>query len=77
MALNRCNLDTFKSFQTYLINEDDYKKSREERVGFLLTTGAKIEEINKHVPLNYEKVPDFIWEDVIKKHFIKAIKNGR
>jgi hypothetical protein len=74
MSLNKCNLDNLKSFQTYLINEDDYKKSREERVNFLLTTGAKIEEINKHVPLNYEKVPDFIWEDVIKNILSKLLK---
>ena len=34
--IRKVNIDNFKSYNTYFINDDDYQKSREERVNFLL-----------------------------------------
>ena len=62
-----CNLNNFKSFKIKQINDKDYKKSREERMKFLLSMDYDIKEIEKHVPEVYKEVPDFIWEDVIRK----------
>lgn len=73
MELNRCNISTFKSFQTYLINDEDYQISREERKEFLKTLNITIEEIDKHIPFIYEPIPNFIWEDVIKNILSKLL----
>lgn len=60
------NIDNFKNYNTYLINEDEYQKSREARLNFLIQCGDSKEILEERIPKTYEKIPDFIWLDVIK-----------
>lgn len=60
-------LENFKEYRTYLIDEDDYKKTRDERVIFLKSIGCNEEKFLKEIPNKYEEIPDFIWQHVIEK----------
>ena len=64
--LRTINIGNFKNYRNYLINDDEYVKSREERIIYLESCGLKKEEIEKHIPFKYQEIPDFIWLDVIK-----------
>ena len=64
--IRRCNINNFKEYRTYLINDEDYSKSRKDRINFLISVGLDENEVNKNVPVKYEKIPNFIWLDIIK-----------
>lgn len=64
--LRRCNIGNFKEFQTYQIKNEDYIKTREERVKFLESIGLNSDVFSKFIPEIYEPIPDFIWLSVIK-----------
>lgn len=65
--LRRCNIENFKQYQTYLISDRDYEKSRNDRVEFLCSLGLDKSVVLENVPENYSPIPQFIWLDVIKK----------
>ena len=67
------NIGNFKDYRTYLINNKDYRESREERVEFLKSCDISEELINKNIPNTYEEIPDFIWLDIIK-NIIKVLE---
>ena len=64
--IRRCNINNFKEYRTYLINDEDYSKSRKDRINFLISVGLDENEVNKNVQVKYEKIPNFIWLDIIK-----------
>lgn len=64
--LRKCCIENFKEYQTYQINNDDYYKTRLERVKFLKSIGLDYEIFSKYIPETYEPIPDFIWLSVIK-----------
>ena len=72
--LKNLRIENFKSFQNYRIDEDKYKISRNERIEFLLSTGADKINVEKAIPIKYKPIPDFIWEDVIKNIIRKLPK---
>lgn len=59
-------VENFKSYRTYLINDEDYSKTRSERVTFLKSVGYNEEDFEKVIPMSYEEIPDFIWQHVIE-----------
>lgn len=65
--LRRCNIGNFKQYQTYLISDPDYEKSRNDRVQFLCSLGLDKNIVVQNVPEKYSPIPDFIWVDVIQK----------
>ncbi len=71
--LRNINLDNFRDYRTYLVNDEEYKKTREERVEYLSKIGYKSEIINNAIPEKYVEIPDFIWVDVIK-NFLKILE---
>ena len=73
-SINKCNISNFKEFQTYQINQAKYKKSRDERIEFLLSMGIGKTVIEKAIPKIYKPIPDFIWEDVIRNIIKKLPK---
>lgn len=72
--LRNLTIENFKQYQTYIINKEDYKKTRDERVNFLKSIGLKEEIFNKYIPLEYQSIPDFIWQDIIIK-FLKKLES--
>ena len=67
------NIGNFKNYRTYLINDNDYKKTREERVEFLKSCNINEDIINNNIPNSYDEIPDFIWLDIIK-NIIKVLE---
>lgn len=64
--IRKCTLDNFRSYRTYLINQDDYVLSRKRRVDFLTSIGIDWKIALENIPDVYEEIPDFIWTDIIK-----------
>ena len=73
--IRKVNIDNFKSYNTYIINNKDYQKSRDERIDFLLKCGVSQEILDKKIPKKYTPIPDFIWLDVIK-NVIKPLEKN-
>ena len=60
------NIDSFHSYNTFMISQEDYQKSRDERINYLISCGISKEVLDKRIPIHYEPIPDFIWLDIIK-----------
>ena len=65
-------IENFKDYRSYIINQTDYLKTREERIKYLVTCGIKEKEIT--IPKQYSEIPNFIWLDVIT-NVIKPVYN--
>lgn len=65
--LRGLGIDNFKEYRTFLINDEEYLKTREERVNFLKGVGYNEEDFEKVIPTKYEEIPDFIWQHVLEK----------
>lgn len=72
--LRKCNIDNFKNYRTYLISENDYIKSRNNRIDFLTSIGLDKKTVLHSIPNEYIEIPNFIWLDVIK-NLIKKVYN--
>lgn len=73
--IRKVNIDNFKTYNTYIIDDEDYQKSRKERVDFLLKCDVKEDILNDKIPKKYEPIPDFIWLDIIKNVLKPLEKN--
>lgn len=71
--IRRVNIGNFKDYRTYLISQDDYDESREERVSYLESCGLLRDIIDDNIPKVYKEIPDFIWLDIIK-NIIKPLE---
>lgn len=65
--LRKCNIESFKQYQTYLIDENRYAESRINRIAFLCSLGLSKDLIMQNIPEKYMPIPNFIWLDIIKK----------
>ena len=63
--LRRISVGNFKDYRSFLIDQDNYIKTREERIVFLKSVGYKETDFEKVIPIEYEEIPDFIWKDII------------
>lgn len=73
--LRKVSINNFKQYQTYQISNEDYKKTRLERIDFLKSIGLDPNIFIKYIPEDYERIPDFIWLSVIKNLLKKLEKN--
>ena len=71
--IRKINIDNFRDYRTFIINDDKYKVSREERINYLESCGLDKKVIMDKIPLTYEEIPDFIWLDIIK-NIIKVLE---
>lgn len=71
--LRRCNINNFKNYRNYLINDIDYLRTRNERIAFLESIGVNRDIALENVSEQYQEIPDFIWLDVIK-NIIKKLE---
>ena len=67
------NIDNFDSYNTFIIDDKEYLKSRKERINYLVSCGISKDILNEKIPKKYEKIPDFIWMDIIK-NIIKPLE---
>lgn len=72
--LGKCNIENFKSYRTYLITQEEYQKSRNNRIDFLKSLSLPLDKILESVPEEYHEIPDFIWTDILKKLIKKLDK---
>lgn len=72
--IRNCNINNFEKYRTYLINDTEYVKSRNDRINFLTSVGFDYKDVNSFIPNKYEVIPDFIWLDVIK-NIISKVEN--
>ena len=73
--LRSLNIENFRDYRTYKINNNDYKMTREERIKFLSSIGLDPQVFSKYIPEDYEEIPDFIWLSVIRNIIKKLEKN--
>ncbi len=65
--LRKINISNFKEYRTYIISDEEYKNTREERINFLESIGLNKNDFVNYIPIKYQEIPDFIWESVIRK----------
>lgn len=58
-----------------MVSQEDYIKTREERVNFLKTIGLNEEIFSKYIPIDYKPIPDLIWKNIIIEVLKKLEKN--
>lgn len=73
--LRKISVDNFKNYQIFKISNDDYKITRDKRMGFLEDIGLNKEIFSKYIPETYQGIPDFIWVSVIKNLIKELEKN--
>lgn len=73
--LRKVNITNFKDYQTFKINNEDYQKTRLDRIKFLESIGIDPSIFTEYLPENYEPIPDFIWLSVIKNLLKKLEEN--
>ena len=64
--IRKVNIDNFKNYNTFIIDDKSYEESRKERKEFLLSCQVDEKTIDEFVPFEYKQIPDFIWLDIIK-----------
>ena len=71
--IRRININNYNEYNTYIISQENYLESRKERITYLIKCGIKKQILEDKIPKNYEKIPDFIWLDIIK-NIIKQLE---
>lgn len=64
--LRKCSVQNFKDYKIYQISNEDYKKTRKERMDFLKSIGLDENIYSKMIPEVYEEIPNFVWESVVR-----------
>jgi hypothetical protein len=71
--LRNITIDNFKNYRTYLTDDIEYEKTRQERKEYLLKIGYDEDVIENALPKTYSEIPDFIWLDIIR-NFLKILE---
>ena len=71
--IRKINIDNFRNYNSYIINDKDYKESRNERINYLISCDLDGKILDESIPKKYEPIPDFIWLDIIK-NIIKPLE---
>ena len=64
--IRNVNIDNFNSYNTYMVDDINYEKSRKERIDYLISCDILKETLEEKIPKKYEPIPNFIWLDIIK-----------
>lgn len=73
-SLREVNGSNFRKYRTYLVSQEEYEKSRKNRIKFLESIQLNEEIFSTYNPEIYQEIPDFIWLDVIK-NVIKKLED--
>jgi len=63
--IRKVSINNFKDYNTFIISQENYLKSREERINYLVSCGLPIEILEQNIPKEYKEIPRFIWLDII------------
>ena len=63
--IRKININNFNDYNTYIISQENYIKTREERINYLVSCGIDSKILEQKIPKKYEKIPRFIWLDII------------
>lgn len=72
--LRKCNINNFRDYRIYKVDNDTYKETRLERVEYLKSINLDEKVFDKYIPKEYEELPDSVWLSVIKYILIKLEK---
>lgn len=72
--LRRCCVENFKQYQTFQIDNNEYYKTRLDRIKFLESLGLNPQTFINYIPETYKPIPDVIWLSVIKELLKKLEK---
>lgn len=73
--LRKINIGNFKKCQTFQIDNEEYQKTRNERIEFLKSVGLNAEIFSSYIPEKYQAIPNLIWLSVIK-NFLKQLEKN-
>lgn len=73
--LRSCCIENFKQYQTFRIDNQEYKKTRLDRIRFLESLGLDYKQFKEYIPEEYEPIPDFVWLSIIKNLLKRLEKN--
>lgn len=73
--LRKINIGNFKKYQTFQIDNEEYQKTRNEKIEFLKSVGLNPEIFSSYIPKKYQAIPNLIWLSVIK-NFLKQLKKN-
>lgn len=73
--LRNINIDNFKKFQIFKISQEEYNKTRNNRIRFLNSVGLDEKKFINYIPEIYQDIPNFIWKDIIKNTLKNLEKN--
>ena len=71
--IRKVNIDNFKEYNTFIISNQNYKSTRDERIDYLQSCGLSKDILENSIPKSYKRIPDFIWLDIIK-NIIKPLE---
>jgi len=52
--IRKVNINNFKEYNTFLISQENYLKSREERINYLISCGLTLEVLEQKIPKEYK-----------------------
>lgn len=59
------NVDNFKKYQIYQIDQNKYYETRQKRIDYLLSLGEKTSNFTSYIPPIYKPISNEIWKDLI------------
>lgn len=71
--IRRCNIENFKNYRTFIIDDKAYSNSRHNRINFLKSIGISTKDAENKVPIKYNEIPNYIWKEVIIKLLKKLL----
>ncbi len=71
--IRKINIENFNSYNKFIISDDEYVKTRTERINYLVSCGLSKEELENAIPKTYTRIPEFIWLDILK-NIIKPLE---
>ena len=74
---NKMDLQKNKNVEKYLVDGDEYKRTRDERIQFLNSIEKNKDEIEKAVPKTYQQVSDHLIEDILNKIIFNMYQRKR
>ena len=55
--IRKININNFNDYNTYIISQENYIKTREERINYLVSCGIDTKILEQKIPKNYVKIP--------------------
>lgn len=73
--LRKISIENLKQYQIYQISNEEYQKTRTERIEFLSSIGLNPKVVSSYIPEDYQEIPGFIWLSLIKNLLKELEKN--